>query len=611
MVRLELLAPAKNLEQGIAAINHGADALYIGPPAFGARVAAGNTLKDIADLVDYAHLFHSKIYVTVNTLLYDDELEQAVRMIHDLYNVGVDAILVQDMGLLQCDLPPIELHASTQTHNASAERVKFLEQAGFRRVVLARETSLEQMREIRCQTNVELEAFVQGALCVSYSGQCYMSEYVAHRSGNRGCCTQPCRSAYDLLNADGKVLRRNEHLLSLKDFSAAQHIESMADAGIVSFKIEGRLKDAGYVKNLTAFYRQLLDNMMERRTEYVPLSSGKCRYFFVPDLQKTFNRGFTDFFLRDRQPMASFHTQKSIGKQVGRVAEVRRDSFVIDSSESFVAGDGLCYDADGEMKGFLVNRVQGNVLFPNAMPELKIGTVLWRNNDFAFEKILQGRSAEREIGVAIMFSGTEDGFMVQLTDDDGLQGEASVVCDKELAQNAVRARETIERQLTKMGDTVFAVRGFVDNTKEAYFLPASVLNQLRRDAVADLERVRREVARPQRNKRVDSGLGRVPERIDYSYNVVNSCAEEFYRNHGAVNIERGVEVSQQFDNKVLMTTKYCLRYELGQCLQCKNNKSVAKDYTGDLFLRNNKNLFRLKFDCGRCQMQIFLAGKSK
>ena len=237
MVRLELLAPAKNLEQGIAAIDHGADALYIGPPSFGARVAAGNRLQDIEQLVEYAHLFHSKIYVTVNTLLYDDELEQAARMIHDLYNVGVDAILVQDMGLLQCDLPPIELHASTQTHNATVERVKFLEQAGFRRVVLARETSLEQMRAIREQTNVELEAFVQGALCVSYSGQCYMSEYLTHRSGNRGCCTQPCRSSYDLLNADGRVLRQNEHLLSLKDFSAAQHVESMADAGIMSFKI--------------------------------------------------------------------------------------------------------------------------------------------------------------------------------------------------------------------------------------------------------------------------------------------------------------------------------------------------------------------------------------
>ncbi len=607
MVRLELLAPAKNLEQGIAAIDHGADALYIGPPSFGARVAAGNRLQDIEQLVEYAHLFHSKIYVTVNTLLYDDELEQAARMIYDLYNVGVDAILVQDMGLLQCDLPPIELHASTQTHNATVERVKFLEQAGFRRVVLARETSLEQMRAIREQTNVELEAFVQGALCVSYSGQCYMSEYLTHRSGNRGCCTQPCRSSYDLLNADGRLLQQNEHLLSLKDFSAAQHIESMADAGIVSFKIEGRLKDMGYVKNLTAFYRQLFDNMMERRSEYRPLSSGRCRFFFVPDLQKTFNRGFTDYFLCDRQPMASFHTQKSIGKQVGRVVAVQRETFTVESDERFTAGDGLCYYADGEMKGFLVNRVNGNVLFPNSMPQIKVGTELWRNNDFAFEKMLQGRSAVREIGVSAMFSATEDGFTLRLTDDDGFQYEASVDWAKEQAQNVLKSGDMIVRQLSKLGDTVYSMRDFTDATQGAYFIPVAVLNQLRRDAVAGLDVARRASAVPQPTRRIDTGCGRVGENLDYSYNVVNSKAEAFYREHGAVSVEPGLEVSQQFGNKALMTTKYCLRYELGQCLRCKNNKKVSDEYRGELYLRNNKRLFRLEFDCQNCMMRIFKA----
>ena len=340
---LELLSPAKNYEQGCEAINHGADAVYIGAPSFGARVAAGNSVEEIESLARYAHLYHAKVFATVNTLLFDDEVEEAVKLLHQLYNAGVDAAIIQDLGLLECDLPPIELHASTQTHNASLERIQFMEQVGFSRVILARETSLEQMKQIRSNTHIDLEAFVQGALCVCYSGQCYLSQYISGRSGNRGCCGQPCRSAYDLYNGQGRMLLKDSHLLSLKDFSAAQQLQSMIDAGITSFKIEGRLKDMGYVKNVTAYYRQLLDSIMEGRPDLHPSSSGKCRFFFVPDLEKTFNRGFTDYFLRQRQTMASFATQKSLGKRLGKVKSVGNGSITLNTREPLTSGDGLCF----------------------------------------------------------------------------------------------------------------------------------------------------------------------------------------------------------------------------------------------------------------------------
>ena len=350
-MKYELLSPAKNLEFGREAINHGADTLYIGAPAFGARAAATNTIDDIDAHVRYAHLYGAKVFATVNTLLYDNELKDAVGMIRQLYNVGVDALIIQDLGLLNCNLPPIELHASTQCHNASVERIKFMESAGLKRVILARETSLEQMRAIREATHVDLKAFVHGALCVSYSGQCYMSQYLNGRSGNRGCCSQPCRSAYDLYDAQGRLLQKDKHLLSLKDFSAAQQLQAMVDAGITSFKIEGRLKDLDYVKNTTAYYRQLLDNIMEGNPACRPASSGSCRFFFTPDLEKTFNRGFTDYFLRQRQPMANFATQKSLGKRIGKVASLGRDTITLATSETFTPGDGLCFfNAQGSSK---------------------------------------------------------------------------------------------------------------------------------------------------------------------------------------------------------------------------------------------------------------------
>ena len=620
-MKLELLSPAKNLDFGREAINHGADALYIGAPAYGARAAATNTLEDIEALVNYAHLYGSKVFVTVNTLLFDHEVEPAVKLIHQLYNIGVDALLIQDLGLLECDLPPIELHASTQCHNASVERIKFLEQVGFRRVVLARETSLEQMREIRQATRLDLEAFVHGALCVSYSGQCYMSQYLNSRSGNRGCCSQPCRSTYDLYDGDGRLLLKEKHLLSLRDFNASQQLENMIAAGISSFKIEGRLKDLSYVKNITAYYRQLLDSMMEGHEK---VSSGSCTYTFTPDPDRTFNRGYTDYFLRERQPMANFATQKSLGKLIGKVTAVGRNSLTISGTEPFANGDGLCYyDADGRLQGFLVNGVQGRAVTPNQMPDIKAGTTLWRNQDQRFERLLQGKSAERKIGVEMLFSATPDGFALRLTDEEGLSVTHSVVAEQQEARNnssnqAIRQSgnlldNPIVKQLSKLGNTPFVATAVVDETQGCYFLPAGTLNQLRREAVEQLVALRIAHHRPADSPHNNSSNQTIKQSsilsptLDYRANVINDKAEAFYKHHGAKEIERGLEQTEDYDNKALMTTKYCLRYELGCCLQGKNSSKPQLDIkpTATLLLRNNDRRFRLQFDCRNCQMLIY------
>lgn len=608
---IELLSPAKNLSQGIAAINHGADAVYIGAPAFGARQAASNSVSDIEQLVKHAHTFGARVYVTLNTILFDNEIDPAVKLIHDLYNAGIDALIIQDMGLLECDLPPVALHASTQTHNYIPEKVGFLEQVGFKRVILARETSLEAMRQIRQRTSVELEAFIHGALCVSFSGQCYMSQYLSDRSGNRGCCTQPCRSKYDLVNAEGKLLRRDENLLSLRDFNASQHIADMIDAGICSFKIEGRLKDEAYVCNLTAYYRRILDNILEKTPDHHALSSGKTTFFFTPDPERTFSRRYTDYFLKQRHKMASFYTQKSLGKMVARVMRVERNTIVADIKEPLTAGDGLCVfnSETGEMSGFLVNRVEGNTIFPNTMPAVKPGMDLWRNHDVQFEKLFKGgRSAERKVDVELSLSDTADGYMLRAVDVDCCEASVEVQCDKMPANNPKKVIETIQTQLSKLGGTPFNATRVVPDKSFKTFIPTSMLNQMRREVVGNLIQERlhlfipEQVQRPLPNDVIyDSGP------TDFRLNIVNRMAEQFYGHHRVVGVEYGLEATHDYDNKPLMTTKYCLRYELGQCLKKKCNQQVAPDYKSDLFLLNNGRRLQLKFNCDLCEMEIYKA----
>lgn len=616
MKYLELLSPAKNADQGMATINHGADAVYIGAPLFGARSAAGNTIEDIEQLVKYAHVYHSKVFATVNTLLFEDELEEARKLICQLYNIGVDALIVQDLGILEMDIPPIALHASTQMHNYDIERIKFMEQVGFQRVILARETSIDQMQAIRKATSVELEAFVQGALCVSFSGQCYMSQYLNERSGNRGCCGQPCRSSYDLYNEDGKLLRRQEHLLSLKDFNASHHIADMVEAGISSFKIEGRLKDLSYVKNVTAYYRQLLDQIMEGREDLCPVSHGTTRFFFTPDLSRTYNRDFTNYFLVERKPMASMETQKSLGKLMGKVVSIGKNTLTIKTKETFTAGDGLCYfTPKRELEGFFVNHVNGNTITPNRVPEsITVGTTVWRNNDFAFEKQLQGKSSERKIDITFTLADTPEGFTLTAADEMGNTGSASVTCEKSMARDVEKAREQIGKQLAKLGDTPFSMKAYhtlfsETSNNDVYFIAAATINELRRVSTKQLEEARRKAFWPSDCKTEANEAPYFETNLDYRANVVNSLSRRFYERHGASIQEEGLEVSKSYENKALMTTKYCIRYELKQCLQHKANKEVDADYRGNLYLRNNKNYFLLQFDCKNCMMKVLIKDK--
>ena len=436
--KIELLAPAKNLECGIAAIDHGADAVYIGAPRFGARAAAGNSLEDIAELVRYAHLYRVRIYVTLNTILKDEELPETERMIWDLYRAGVDALIVQDMGLPGLNLPPIPLHASTQMDNRHVEKVKFLADAGFRQVVLARELSLEQIRKIHeAVPQTSLEVFVHGALCVSYSGQCYVSQHCFGRSANRGECAQFCRLSFDMVDADGKMIVKDKHLLSLKDLNQSEELEKLLDAGASSLKIEGRLKDVTYVKNVTAYYRQRLDAIFKRRKEYIRASSGSVRLAFKPQLDKSFTRGFTNYFLFGRnKDIFSFDTPKSLGEEMGYVKEIRGNYIVVAGVKPFSNGDGICYlDERGKLKGLRINRVENNKLFPaGEMPRIKQRTVLYRNYDQEFEKLMQRKSAERKLGVDMSLKENNFGFTLTLTDEDDVSVSIALEKEKELAR---------------------------------------------------------------------------------------------------------------------------------------------------------------------------------
>ena len=604
MNKIELLSPAKNLQYGMEAINHGADALYIGAPQYGARVAAANTLNDIEQLVQYAHTYNAKVYIALNTLLHDSELDDAEKMIHQLYNIGVDALIIQDMGILEMDLPPIALHASTQTHNINPERIAFLDKVGFERIILGRELSLKQIGEICQSTHAEIETFVQGALCVCYSGQCYLSQSLNEHSGNRGCCSQPCRSAYNLYNEAGQLLHRNTHLLSLKDFNASAHIEEMITMGVKSFKIEGRLKDLSYVKNVTGYYRQLIDKILSGKEDYSKASSGRTTLMFEPDLERTFNRSFTTYFLEQRQPMASFMTQKSRGKYIGKVAKSNGNSIIIRGNIPLTAGDGLCYfDPDGRLEGCLVNKVEGNKVWLNKNIQINAGTSIYRNSDFAFEKKLQNKSAERKIALTLTLIDTVDGFCLQATDEDNTMVEHCITTDKITATSPEKANEQIRKQLSKMGDTPFVAISIDINCNQSYFIPAAIINDMRRTIVEKLTAQRIANATPPPCQMPKNDVPYYKDTADYRENVINQYSQRFYNRHGAIVEEYGLEKTKDYTGKALMTTKYCIRYELGQCL---TRHPVAADYKGNLYLENNHNKYRLQFNCHDCEMQIFL-----
>ncbi len=647
MRTLELLAPAKNLECGIAAIDHGADAVYIGAPRFGARAAAGNSLDDIRQLCRYAHQYQAKVHVTVNTIIYDSELNDTLDMIRDLQEAGVDALLLQDMGVLyalQGKGPSAvdftwtrELHSSTQCDTRSAEKVKWLQSLGFNRAVLARELSVKEISDIhQAVPDMDLEVFVHGALCVSYSGVCYASEKCFGRSANRGECAQFCRMKFNLLDSDNKEIEHQRHLLSLKDMCQIDNLEALADAGACSFKIEGRLKDAGYVKNVVSAYSQRLDEICRKHPQkYARPSFGRPRYEFEANLKKTFNRGFTNYFLKGRQPdIASFDTPKAIGEFVGKVKEIRGNSFNVASIASFTNGDGLCFINDEhELEGFRVNRAQGNRLFPLKMPmNLRPGMGLYRNNDQAFEKILAGKTAERKIPVRITFSLYDEdghcGFSAEAqyiseqgigwgSDDSNYLGKGIVAFEHNPAQKP--QHDNIVRQLSKLGGTIYECREVeIKSQADNYFIPSSVLTELRRNLMEDIEKnadissEAKTVSNHLSNAEGDNKVKvwqREYGKYGYLYNIANKSAHEFYKQHGMNHTENAFELSKtsiqgtKTGESLIMQCRHCIRYSLGYCVKRGGRKPTWKE---PLYLElGDGRRFRLEFACNVCQMNIY------
>lgn len=601
--KIELLSPAKNLECGLSAINCGADAVYIGAPKFGARASAGNSIHDIEKLVNYAHLFGVKIFVALNTILYDNELEEAEKLIHQLYNIGCDALIIQDFGILKLNIPPIALHASTQTDNRTIEKVQFLQKCGFERIVLARETPLELIETIYKQTGAELEVFVHGALCVSYSGQCYMSHANCGRSANRGECAQYCRLPYSLQDANGNTLVKNKHLLSLKDLNRSNFLEEMINAGVTSFKIEGRMKEANYVKNITAFYRKKLDNILENHPERERSSSGKSSFFFTPVAEKSFHRGNTDYFLSGRtENMVQLSTPKSLGEYIGVVTQTQPKSIETDTKLTLHNGDGLCFiNSKKEFSGFRINQLKGKSILFNEVHNLKKGDKVFRNYDHEFEKQLQTKSAERKIAVDFHLNEENDGIRLTATDESEISVSQYFKCEKQLAEKKQLAENTIKTQLSKLGDTIFSANRVDINLNHTYFFPASQIVFWRKELINSLLKKRLELNTPKPTQIVQVAV-ETPENTTFFDNIANKNAADFYRQNGTKNLAWAFELKNS-SKGILMQCKYCIKYELGWCPKQKNNNSIK--LKEPLFLNyNNKKLFKLHFNCQKCEMWI-------
>ena len=592
MTSLELLAPAKNLAYGIAAIDHGADAVYIGAPRFGARAAAGNSIEDISQLCSYAHLFGAKVYVTLNTIIYDDEIEAVRSVISQLEKARVDAILVQDMAVLTMlkEQSSMAIHASTQTDNRTAEKVRWLHDIGCSRAVLARELSAEEIAAIHREVpEVELEVFVHGALCVSYSGICYASQYCFHRSANRGECAQFCRMRFSLVDADGKEIQHERYLLSLKDMNQSDNLLQLIEAGATSFKIEGRLKDMTYVKNVTAAYSELLNVIIRQHPDkYCRASKGYCEYTFKPDLHRTFNRGYTTYFLNGRQPdITSFDTPKAVGEFVGTVKEIRGNSFNVAGVTSFANGDGLCFlNEERKFEGLRANRVEGNRIYPFRMPHnLRPGMALYRNNDQEFERLLAKPSATRKIPVSITLRAVDDGFELSAATVT-LHFES----EHQLAQKS--PRENIIRQLSKLGDTIYTCKQVEVSDDFNFFIPNSQLSDMRRQLVEAL-------SLPPKKESIKHSQykGLQLEKVNYQYNISNRMAAAFY----------GTDTLSAFELKggdgPLMQCRHCIRYSLGYCVKHGGKRSLWHEPLS-LVLGDGRR-FRLEFDCQHCQMNVY------
>ena len=585
-IKVELLAPAQNLACAKAAIIYGADAVYIGANSFGARKNASNNLEDIKELVNFAHKYNVKIYVTVNTILNDNELKEAEKLINELYKIKVDALIIQDMGLLELNLPPIELHASTQCNIRTLEKVKFFEDIGIKRAVLARELSLEKIKEIKQNTNIELECFIHGALCVSYSGNCYMSAYIGGRSANRGECAQACRKKYSITDEKGNFIIKDKYLLSLKDLCLKDYIKELVDTGVKSFKIEGRLKDEAYVKNVVLYYRKLLD-------EFDKTSDGVILSDFEPDINKTFNRGYTTYFIeKNKYDIFNFDTPKSTGEFLGVADKISKNGFGINTDKKISNGDGLCFFVDGELKGCYVNKIENNIIYPNIiLKNLKTGDKIYRNFDIEFEKTVKNSKTKRLIKTDLVINDKE------IILNDGIYSVKIPYRFDEIAQNKEKMIENIKASFKKTGDSIFYIDEIQIKTDKIPFLKISYMNELRRKLFEFLEEKRVENYKTNFFDKTKYTKYR-DEFKDYRLNIHNKKAKEFYEKCEVKNIEYSPESTKDFKNKEIMRTKHCLRRALNLCLKKGNADKLW-------FLIDEKNKkYPLLFDCKNCEMAI-------
>ncbi len=601
--KIELLSPAKNLTCGISAINHGADAVYVGGPQFGARAAAGNSLADIEKLITHAHQFRAKVYVAFNTIFDDRELERAIHLCHQLYNIGVDALIIQDVGLLESDLPPVPLHSSTQMNNRTAEKVRFLEKVGFQQVVLARELSLDQIKKISRATTVPLEFFVHGALCVSYSGQCYISEVMTGRSANRGECAQFCRHKFTLKDGQGKVLEEDKYLLSLKDLNLSNHLRTLIDAGISSFKIEGRLKDENYVKNVTAYYRQALDALIDSDDCLSRSSSGRCSFSFSPDPSRSFNRGQTDYFLTSRRNTpGAIRSPKSTGQKLGRVVRSEARFFTLETREIISNGDGLCFfDPEKGLLGIRVNRAEGKTIYPKDPMVLPAGTVIYRNSDTVFNKLLSQSEQCRKITIQIDLQETVEGLRVRVIDEDGIISETSIKVAKEMARSLGAVAKLAEKQLRKSGGTFFQVGDVQVDIRPEQFFSTALFNKLRRKSFDNHMEKRLQEYQVNHVELPRNDFPWPAAEVSYLDNIRNQKAEVFFKRHGVTRINRKTLRATDGDECVLMNTKYCIKAQLNFC-PFINKK--ADELAEPLLISDNTGTYELGFDCKKCEMTV-------
>lgn len=591
----------------MAAINAGADAVYIGAPLYGARSNATNSIEDIEEMVRYAHLFKAQVFVVLNTILYDNELEDCKKLIYQLYDIGVDALIIQDMAIMEMDLPPIVIHASTQANNRDPKHVKFLKDAGMKRVVLARELNLDQIRDISAATDVELEFFVSGALCVSFSGNCYMSIANGERSANRGSCAQNCRLPYNLIDGTGKTLISNSHLLSIKDLDLSDQLPNLIEAGITSFKIEGRLKDIVYVKNNTSYLRKKLDAFLENNEQFKKASSGRTFYNFDAEMDRSFNRGYTDYFVNKRTArIGSWESPKSQGQLIGKLLEVKANGYVIENYEMLNNGDGLYFvNENGEGDGVQVNIIVNNVVVPNTFKPLAPGTVIYRNSDAEFNKLVEREdSVVRKIGITLAFTETAHGFQLKAVDEDGHESVLTFETEKELAKNPESTVPNIKKSLAKTGNTPFIADEVEVEFTQNWFLPNSKVNEMRREVLEQLIDIRVNEYERKTYQITKTDHPYPVEQLDFTYNVSNKMARAFYKRHGVTEIEKAFELQWDPGKSRVMTTKYCVKYELGKCARYQRD-TMGEKVVEPLVLKHGEVEYKLKFNCKPCEMEIW------